>query len=356
MWRRLCWPLYRWFLRHDPRPILVGPFRGEVGLEVFYWVPFIKALGITPDRLIPVTRGGAHLWYETPRHVELFSLRTPRQMRIENAHQHKLTGMVKQKRWTRFDRDVIHDAAKTLGLTHYHVLHPAWMYCTLESFWLGRRGLEWLVPKVKLGPFPEVEGDGLTLPAEFVAVRFYYRHTFPVTEQVREVVIDTITQLAKVHTVIVMNWDGVQADEHGDVPLPENMPNVIQLKWQKFITTENNLSVQSAVLSKALGFVGTYGGVAHLATMHRKPVVAFYESWGGTMIAHKHLADFVATAFGVACHIVPLRDFALLRLVLPTLTPHNASSTTSTGAPDPVFGTTLSGSERGIAAEIVQTA
>ncbi len=54
------------FLRHD-RPIIVGPWTGEVGFELLYWVPFVRwsvaRYGIPPERLFVVSRGGAAPWY-----------------------------------------------------------------------------------------------------------------------------------------------------------------------------------------------------------------------------------------------------------------------------------------------------
>ena len=49
-------------------PILAGPWLGEVGFELLYWIPFLRwfaeRYGVSPDRLIAVSRGGsAAAWY-----------------------------------------------------------------------------------------------------------------------------------------------------------------------------------------------------------------------------------------------------------------------------------------------------
>lgn len=336
--RSLLWPLYKRLLQRSTRPILVGPFRGEVGFEALYWVPFIKALGLAPERLIPITRGGAHLWYEAQQSCDLFSLRDPKDVRVENMYQQKRTGLLKQVRVSAFDRSVVRDAARQLGLSKYLVLHPAWMYRTLEDYWEGRRGVMWLLPQLRVAPFTPVLASGLTLPDQFVAARFYYRHTFQATDVAKTVAIETIKHLAQSHTVVVMNAD-LHTDEHVDVPVPD-LPNVIQLKGQAFVTPQNNLAVQSAILSKALGFVGTYGGLAQLATMYRKPSISFYTEWGGTMLAHKHLADALALHFGVSCQVLRVTEMPLLREVLPAVAFRAATSSGVTDAPDPVFAAT----------------
>lgn len=313
----MLWPAFRQWLRKSSQPILVGPFRGEVGFEALYWVPFIRALGIAPDRLIPITRGGSHLWYPANDHVELYALRDPREVRVENMYQQKQTGLLKQTRVSAFDRAVIRDAAASRGLRSYQVLHPAWMYETLAPYWEGARGLAWLHQRIRLDPLPAVEADGVTLPPQYVAVRFYYRHTFPMNDACKTAAIETIKQIARVHPVIVLNAN-VHADEHVDVALPD-IPNVLQLKSEAAITPQNNLAFQSAILSKALGFVGTYGGLAQLAMLYRKPTVSFYQDWGGTAIGHKHFAEAVAMSFGVACQTLRVSDIALLREVLPSV-------------------------------------
>ncbi len=54
-------------LAREQRPIAVGPWLGEVGFELLYWVPFVRWFAeryeVAPDRLIAVTRGGAASWY-----------------------------------------------------------------------------------------------------------------------------------------------------------------------------------------------------------------------------------------------------------------------------------------------------
>ena len=47
--------------------ILLGPFLGEIGYELEYWIPFMRRQlrlhGIAPEQVTVVTRGGAGLWY-----------------------------------------------------------------------------------------------------------------------------------------------------------------------------------------------------------------------------------------------------------------------------------------------------
>ena len=332
------WPAYRAYLRRRTTPILVGPFRGEIGFEALYWVPFVRALGLPRSRLVTVTRGGAGLWYPADQHVELFDLRDPRDLRIENIRQKQQTGLLKQLATTAFDRAVVRDAAAALHLRHYDVLHPSWMYQTLEPFWIGRQGLAWLTARLlpdghKPEPLAAIEATGLTLPEAFVAVRFYARSTFPISEVTNAVVRSTVEHLARERPVVVLN-SPLHFDEHLDFPLPE-MPNVWQLKDAKILTPQNNLALQSAILSRAVGFVGTYGGLAQLAVQFRKPSLSWYVDWQGTALAHHHWAQALSLVYKVPYHVLPVRDLPYLRAFMPRLTVTQTGP--STRAADPVF-------------------
>ena len=334
--RQNCWPIYKRILQSTDWPILAGPWRSELGFEALYWIPFLQALGIPPRRLIPISRGGAAALYGSPGGFELYSMRTPKEVRIENLLQQQRTGSLKQAHVTAFDRAVIKDAAKELGLTRYHVLHPAWMYQTLVPYWSGQRGLEWIWPRVlkreqtdhgpelSLGPLPAPEVDTTHLPAHFVAVRFYARSTYPYNEQGMVCARETIKQLAERMPVVLLH-PGVHADEHVDLPC-KDIPNVLKLSDLFEVTPENNLAIQAAVMKKAQGFVGTYGGLAQLALRLGKPTISFYQQWLGTALAHKYLADAMATAMHVPCLVLRVGEVPLLRSVLPALQPTQSSS------------------------------
>ena len=63
--------------------VIVGPWTGEVGFELLYWIPFLSWLadqGPGGRRMVVVSRGGAALWYRhlTSRYVDILDLVTPR--------------------------------------------------------------------------------------------------------------------------------------------------------------------------------------------------------------------------------------------------------------------------------------
>lgn len=320
--RSSLWPAYKHYLKHSDLPILCGPWRGEVGFEALYWIPFIhrliKRYGIAPERLIPITRGGAEAWYGTRSGVELYGLRTPQDVRVENRLQHNKNRMLKQVEWTAFDRAVMKDAAKQLGLTRYLTLHPSWMFTRLNPFFASAMDLFALEQECLFDPLvaPALPA-GVTLPDRFVAVRFYLRHTYPGHPNLVAYAQESIRTIAS-HTPVVLLNAGVHVDDHQDIGLKATL-NVIPLTDLCPITPENNLAVQSAVIARSLGFVGTYGGLAQLALRLGKPSVSYYHEWGGTAMAHKHLADAIALQSHLPCLVLKVGELPLLQSVAPVV-------------------------------------
>lgn len=317
---RALWPAYRELLKRSDRPILIGPWRGEVGFEALYWLPWLmklrKDLKLKEERLFPIGRGGSAAWYHTPQGFELYAMRDPKDVRIENREQHLRTGKLKQETVTAFDRQVVKDCAETLKLSKYLTLHPAWMYATLSDFWEGETGLTSLQRQAEFVPIAKPDlPDGATLPEKFVAVRFYIRYTYPPHDHLITFAKETIKQLAR-QTPVVLLHSETHADEHVDIHA-KGIENVTTLSDHVALTPETNLVTLSAVLARSLGFVGTYGGLAQLALRLQKPSVSFYHEWGGTALAHKHLADALATTTNVPFVVHRLGELPLIQSVCP---------------------------------------
>ena len=321
LWRSPLWPLYRKRLQYSNLPILAGPFRGEIGFEVLYWIPFLRRLmkryRIAPERVIPITRGGASLWYGGPQRLDLFYLRTPQLVRVENRIQHATYQQLKQIVVTSFDRQVLRDAAHQHGFKKYLVLHPAWMYACLRPYFAGAMSLAALEQHCLFETIPTPAlPDDVTLPTPFVAVRFYLRHTFPGHPLLVQFAQESVKMMAQNTAVVLLN-SGIHADEHVDIPIPDQ-PNVYRMTDCR-VTPQNNLALQSAVIGRALGFVGTYGGLAQLALRLGKPSVSYYHEWGGTSIAHKHLADALALKNTIPCLVLKVGELPVLQSVVPAL-------------------------------------
>lgn len=314
-----CWPAYARLLQRGRAPILAGPWRGEVGFEALYWIPFLKRFvkryGIDPNRVHPITRGGAEAWYGLGDGDELYDLRTPQDVRVENRLQHQKYHMLKQMRWTPFDRAVMKEASEG---RRFQMIHPLWMYARLTPFFNSAMGLHDLEQDCLYEPLtvPALP-EGLVLPERFVAVRFYLRHTFPGHPQIVAFARESIRTMAQ-HTPVILLNTGIHADDHQDIYV-KDIPNVFTLTDLCAVTPANNLAIQSAVIGRALGFVGTYGGLAQLALRLGKPSVSYYSEWSGTAMAHKHLADAIALNANLPCLVLKVGELPLLQSVCPAL-------------------------------------
>ena len=257
-------------------------------------------------------------------------MRTPQEVRVENWRQFQQTGFMKQATMTPFDRAILKDAAQTLGLTRYLTLHPAWMYTTLTPYWSGHEGYQWLFDRCRYQPWSAPDLKGVTLPAHYVAVRFYFRATFPFNSPCVNFAKATIRHLAKSHHVIVVN-SGLHVDDHLDY-VPKDRENVTVLSEVVPMTPQNNLAIQSAIVAKAGAFVGTYGGMAQLALRFGRPVTAFYEDWHSTAVAHRQISEQLALGMGVPFQVLKVADLPLLQQVCPQV----QFATTSSGGAAPV--------------------
>lgn len=313
--RRLVTRLYLKRIARSTRPILCGPWRSEVGFESLYFLAFLRwasaYAGIAPERFVVVTRGGAGILYGTQA-VDLFDLRSVREVREENQYDWQGTKLQKQMRCTDWDRDVLKSAAtKALGRgERYHVLHPSWMYWALEPFWNEDRGLSYLASMTDFTPIGKVKGGDLELPQHFVAMKWYSRATFPGhVDAVRQAVAQ-VTGIVGAQTNIVLLTGHPDVDDHVDIDVQH--PNIIRLPK---VGPEQNLAQQITALSRADAFVGTYGGMAQLALRLAVPSCSLYQAWGGTALAHLNLSSAISKKTKVPFLAGSLDDLSLWKQI-----------------------------------------
>ncbi len=215
-----------------------------------------------------------------------------------------------------------------MGVRRYHVVHPAWMYHTLAQYWTGHKGVTWLAPRTRytLIPPPPLP-DGLTLPEAFVAVKFYGRDvTFPANHKhVRPMVRATIDTIAQSLPVVLLD-QGLHVDDHSEITSLGPFGDAVRrLSDLSPVVAERSLAVQSAVLARAQGFVGTFGGFAQLALRLGRPSISFYTDWGSTAIPHLHLSHLLGLQMGLPFQVFRVAELAMTRQVLPqvelTMTP-----------------------------------
>jgi hypothetical protein len=282
-------------LARQARPIVVGPWLGEVGFELLYWVPFVRWFAerfeVTPDRLIAVTRGGAATWYAPFANASLDALAfmAPAEFRDKNKARAARQGEQKQIAMTPLDEELL-ALVRREQQREVAVLHPSLMYRLFAPYWWGHQPLAWVrqyTRHVRLHP-PTLDVD---LPAQYTAVKFYFNDCFPGTAENRAFVEQAIRDLADNGPVISLST-GVAVDDHAPCE-----PDVAAMQGVRhLLSPQTNLLVQSAVVARASRFVGTYGGFAYLAPFYGVPTRSYFTDPGGFSAKHLDLArDVLAT-------------------------------------------------------------
>jgi hypothetical protein len=295
-------------LRRDDRPIIVGPWTGEVGFELLYWVPFVRwtvaRYGIDPSRLTVVSRGGTAPWYGAlaARYVDVLSM-----FSIEEFRQ-ATEAAKKQRRVGAFDAHIVTRLRQRPGLHDAELLHPGMMYRLFQPFWrevATAARVEAYSDYARLtSPAPSELAD---LPGEYAAARFYFSDCFPDTPANRAFVTSTIVTISAQMPVVLLNAP-FAVDDHRDFAAAGG--RVISIAER--MTPENNLGLQTAVIARARAFIGTYGGYSYLAPFHGVSALAFYSA-RTFKPHHLHLAQRVFDRLGDAA--VLALEVGELRLV-----------------------------------------
>ena len=96
--------------------IVVGPWLGEVGFELLYWVPFLRWFATTfrvaPERLLIVSRGGTAAWYRpfAAGYRDIFDYLTPEEFRQRHDERVAANGEQKQTQVLAFERQLLRGA------------------------------------------------------------------------------------------------------------------------------------------------------------------------------------------------------------------------------------------------------
>ena len=300
-------------LRHigrDRGPVIIGPWTGEVGFELLYWVPFVRwvveRFRIDPARITLISRGGTASWYGLPdvKYVDLLERRSAKELQ-EHSAQGK-----KQKNLRVFDRRLMREvAAERRGGAGF--VHPAIMYAMFTPYWKRVTPEPWVSDIMKNTRITPPEVPGLeTLPRDYVAVRFYFSDCFPDTPANRALSRSVVDALARTRDVVVIG-SGVQVDDHrdADAGTQARVHTITHL-----LKPENNLAVQTAVIARAKSFIGTYGGFSYLAPLCGVDAVGVYS----VKNFYAHHLDFAQRMFAeVGGGSLTVVDTAVSDLIAP---------------------------------------
>jgi hypothetical protein len=299
-------------LRYD-RPIIVGPWTGEVGFELLYWVPFVRwvvtTYGLPPERLFVVSRGGVSSWYGklAARYAEVFSYFSPDEFRVATEEAKK------QRRVGKFDAVVLKRVLAAQDLGRVDLLHPGMMYRLFMPFWREIASMSRVEQYAAYARIDAADDPVLrALPDTYVAARFYFSRCFPDTAANRALVDSIVGTISRQMPVVLLNTP-FAVDDHRDAQTAGG--RVLSIDPAQ-MPPERNLAVQTAVIARARAFVGTYGGYSYLAPFCGIPAIAFY-SVPTFKAHHLHAAQRVFERMGGAS-VVPLdaATYPLVRLAL----------------------------------------
>ncbi len=247
----------------EGRKLLVGPFLGEVGFELLYWIPVLRRLleGVDSERVTVLTRGGAGTWYRdfAATSVDALELVPAEGYLEEVVARRKREGNTKQFFPDRLDRQLTRLALERVG--DAAVVHPLLMYSRMRFVLEGLQPPAAATAIGEYGRLP-VEERELPVPADYVAVKLYFSDSFPDDAASRELAARILGELAERTDVVVLT-SGRQLDEHQEwVPAGPRIHD--STPW---VTPENNLAVQTQLVAGARELVATYGGFSYLGPM-----------------------------------------------------------------------------------------
>ena len=302
------------------RPIIVGPWLTETGFELLYWIPFVawaKAYGgLRDDQLVVVSRGGCGSWYRhiTHNYVDVLSFYSPdefRELNEQRTLQHR--GRFKHMDVSDFDRAIVERVVAKEGLHKPKLLHPSLMYNLFNVYWRQMASvtlIEAFTVFNRLTP-PGLHDLAVHLPQRYVAVKFYSNMALPDSPENRTIIARVLRELTQTTDVVLLNT-GHRFDDHTEYPIEVRgrLHTVDHL-----MTPENNLYVQTKIISGAMAFVGTYGGFSYLAPLVGTDTLAFFSHPTGFRWDHLEVAKRVFSSLRAGSFVaLDVRDLDVVRL------------------------------------------
>jgi hypothetical protein len=261
----------------DGRRVLAGPFIGEIGYELEYWIPFLRRElhrhGIGPEQVTVMTRGGAALWYRdfAVHALDVLELMTPEEYLPRLEARRERARDLKQLRVDRFDRELVALAHERLG-DDLTVFHPGLMFARLRGLWFKGQAIEEVWPQLEYRGFDIEPWPAGGLPDSYVAVKAYFNEVLPPTDENRALFRAAVERLAARVDVVLLST-GLLVDDHEEWAVAQERIHPIE----HLLTPEDNLAVQTRIIAGARGLVATYGGFSYLGPCLGIPTLTVYD-------------------------------------------------------------------------------
>jgi hypothetical protein len=288
--------------------IVAGPWLGEVGFELLYWVPFLRWFAetyrVAPDRFLIVSRGGTASWYRpfASRYREIFDYLTPDEFRRRHDERVATNGEQKQTQVLAFEHQLLREL--TLDVQSRSMLHPSSMYRLFNPFWWGHVDEAWVHRHARYKRLEIPRSIEFDAPAQpYTAVKFYFNDCFPATDENRAFVQRTLQTLAATGPVVSLAT-GLRLDDHAS----DEGPPLDVRGLPPEMHPRENLALQTAIVAGASAFVGTYGGFSYLAPFVGVRSTAYYGDPSGFSARHLLMARSALRTIGAEglLHVQPI--------------------------------------------------
>ena len=305
----------------DQRPVIVGPWLMEIGFELLYWIPYLRAelarLGIAKERVIAISRGGVDGWYGdiAGRYLDILDVMTPEEFHAWTSGQgggeseEILLGNRKPFRAETFETTLLDRALKQAGIGDHQVIMPSAMYGLMRNVWKARFGSHVLEAKLDHALLRRPQPIELPFEGPYVAVKFYHSRTFPMGAALDAFAQGVVRHLARRSNVVILS-NAAQLDDHDTLKLGVSGGAFQIFDASGLYTPRNNLEVQTALVAHAAELHGTYGGFSYLGPLLGVDTVAYTGTCDFT-ITHLDLAWTAFDRIGAAqLTMVPVREGA----------------------------------------------
>lgn len=292
------------------RRIIIGPWTGELGSEILYWIPFVRTVlrDVSLNvELVVLGRGGSAVWYPgSHTDLDLFEVFQEAYWSGKVFPRLQSEGLaMKQTRKSEVDFFM----REQCGVGFW--LHPEMLFSVIRPFLVGKRDADWVGRFLDFGkskselPSGASAGDKAewtrvldALPAKFIAVRGYARPSVT-----RDQVGRAFGSILKSHfdddLPVVDLSIGFSVDDHFEVPCASASRQPLD-----GVSAHMNLALQQAVIERSQALVCSYGGTAYLGLMAGVSTYAVVGDPSMYVWRHLDIANHLSSATGSSIELV----------------------------------------------------
>jgi hypothetical protein len=288
--------------------IIFGPWLGEVGSELQYWIPFIRKIRkeLFPNNsVVVISRGGVESWYQdiTSEYIELFHYINKSEYLNLRKSVIRHAGLEKQLVMVSQEKKLISKIIKENNLEKYFLIHPSTMWREILPWVEGKTSFKNILSilsfqKIEVSAKYQDLVDKFNLPDQYFALKFYESSLFPKSRENMLFIKSLIKGLAEKAYLVMMDND--QIDNHCAFSFDFHQ-RLISIKNQ--LKPELNLGIQTEIIRRSIGFIGTNGGFSLLPAFVGRPSLNFYSAciskFMPTHFQHEMITRKIFDHFGV---------------------------------------------------------